>query len=223
MITKSLERAQTRIEELNFDSRKHVLAYDDVINIQRQSVYKRRHTLLMGSNESIDKELARLFENDTVVGEMIEKKKKELGEEQFYTFARALLLQTIDLLWVDHLETMDYLRSSVNLRAYGQRDPLVEYKKEGLDHYKRMEAFYQSHVAQMIPKMGGGGEIQRREAPELVEVRDQAKAITARPTIFMAPKYGRNDKVTITNGTETREMKFKKAEPLIQGGEWKII
>jgi len=54
------------------------------------------------------------------------------------------MFQTIDLLWVDHLETMDYLRSSVNLRAYGQRDPLVEYKREGLEQFKHMEAFYRS-------------------------------------------------------------------------------
>ncbi len=231
MITKSLERAQTRIEEINFDSRKHVLAYDDVMNVQRKSVYARRRALLVGGKEAVDTELTRLFENNANILEAIALKRKELGDEQFYKSIQRLLFQTIDLLWVDHLETMDYLRSSVNLRAYGQRDPLVEYKKEGLSQFKHMEEFYRSHVAEMLPKLQGAGEIiQKREAPKLIEVRDQAKAITAQQSSRRLVKpassgreYGRNDKVKITNGTETQELKYKKAEPLIESGAWRIV
>jgi preprotein translocase subunit SecA len=61
-----------------------------------------------------------------------------IGEEQFFDVVRGIILRTIDVFWVDHLELMDYTRSSVNLRAYGQRDPLVEYKREGLRLFKEM-------------------------------------------------------------------------------------
>jgi len=223
MITKSLERAQTRIEEINFDSRKHVLAYDDVLNIQRTSVYARRRALLVGGREAVDAELTRLVENNPGLPEIVDKKKAEFGEDQFYNVLRRLMFQTIDLLWVDHLETMDYLRSSVNLRAYGQRDPLVEYKREGLAHFKHMEEFYRTHITQTLPQIGSVGEVQRREAPRLVEVREQAQAITAQVKPVESSKHGRNDKVTITNGTEMKEMKYKKAEPLIASGEWRVV
>ena len=74
-----------------------------------------------------------------------------LGEEPFYTAVKRIILQTIDLYWVDHLEMMDYLRSSVNLRAYGQRDPLVEYKREGLRLFKEMEGAIVEQILRVIP------------------------------------------------------------------------
>ncbi|MEK7628413.1 MAG: preprotein translocase subunit SecA [Patescibacteria group bacterium] len=223
MITRSLERAQTRIEELNFDARKHVLAYDDVMNVQRKSVYARRRALLVGGPEAVDAELMRLFENNATLTEEFEKKKTELGVEQFYSGVQKLLFQTIDLLWVDHLETMDYMRSSVNLRAYGQRDPLVEYKKEGLSQFKHMEEFYRSHVAEMLPRLSGG-EFTKREAPQLVAVREGVQAIVGREaSTNTTDTPGRNDKVTITDGNERREMKYKKAESLLATGKWTIV
>ncbi|MEK7137550.1 MAG: preprotein translocase subunit SecA, partial [Patescibacteria group bacterium] len=164
MITRALEKAQTRIEELNFDARKHVLAYDDILNIQRKSIYARRLELLMGGDEAIDRELERLAPLEAVpltglaegAGDflkMVTKKKAELGTAYHQT-VRRFLLQTIDFLWVEHLEAMEYLRSSVNLRAYGQRDPLVEYKKEGLQLFQGMESTYAGHVLQTLPNLG---------------------------------------------------------------------
>ena len=146
--------------------------------------------------------------------------------EQFYTVARRFLLQTIDLLWVEHLEAMEYLRSSVNLRAYGQRDPLVEYKREGLKLFTGMEANYEAHVAARLPQVLGvaqpqeDAQLSRQKAAE--SVQKAARSITFSAN-HGAKKYGRNDKVTITNGTTTEEMKFKKAEPLLATGEWKIV
>jgi preprotein translocase subunit SecA len=64
------------------------------------------------------------------------------------------LLQTIDLYWIDHLEAMEYLRSSVNLRAYGQRDPLIEYKREGLKIFKDMESGINNQVFSLLPTIG---------------------------------------------------------------------
>ena len=232
MITRALEKAQTRIEELNFDARKHVLAYDDVLNIQRQSVYTRRRMLLTGSNEEIDKELEDIA---AAIGELpaeapgasvvnkasleasIETKRAEMGPA-FYQVARRFLLQTIDGLWVEHLEAMEYLRSSVNLRAYGQRDPLVEYKKEGLSLFQAMEGTYAVHAASMLPNILQGAQTPQQN----VAVQRAAMQITA-PTGAAAKKeYARNDHVTITNGTETKEMKYKKAEALLRAG-WRIV
>ena len=115
MITRSLEKAQTRIEELNFDSRKHVLSYDDVLNIQRQSTYARRRALLTGDDNAIDEELTRLAAENPELATVIETKRTELGDS-FYPQVRQFLLRTIDFLWVEHLESMEYLRNSVIMR-----------------------------------------------------------------------------------------------------------
>lgn len=218
MITKSLEKAQTRIEELNFDARKHVLAYDDVLNIQRQSVYARRRSLLTGGDTAIDEELVLLGAGDDVFAGAVTKKKEQLGAS-FYPLVRRFLLQTVDFLWVDHIEAMEYLRSSVNLRAYGQRDPLVEYKKEGLKLFQTMEETYTAQVLQVLPNIGGEASV--NAAPAAV-IHRAAQAITASSG---QPKqeFERNDRVVITNGTETREMKYKKAEPLLKSGAWRIV
>jgi preprotein translocase subunit SecA len=232
MITRSLEKAQTRIEELNFDARKHVLAYDDVLNIQRQAVYARRRAFLTGGSEAVDAELIEVAAGDETLLATIEAKKKELGED-FYREVRRIILQGIDFLWVEHLEAMEYLRSSVNLRAYGQRDPLVEYKKEGLRLYNQMEESYRAQVAGVIANLA------ERHAPAAAVARPLATPVTSSRNLNLIHKAaaeltatgsapigktpGRNDKVTITNGTETREMKYKKAEPLLASGEWKLV
>jgi preprotein translocase subunit SecA len=219
MITRSLEKAQTRIEELNFDARKHVLAYDDVLNIQRKSIYERRRSVLTLGNEAIDSELERLATMGENVPETVAQKKEAMGET-FYPAIRGFLLQTVDYLWVEHLEAMEYLRSSVNLRAYGQRDPLVEYKKEGLKLFQAMESTYAAHVIQALPNIGGVG-----AAPTQSQrvIHTAAKSITLTGESAVKKEYGRNDKVTITNGTETRTEKYKKVEALIASGEWRIV
>ncbi len=219
MITKSLEKAQTRIEEMNFDARKHVLSYDDVLNIQRQSIYLRRRALLSEGDAAIDAEFARLAETQPEFLEKVEAKKKEMGDA-FYPVVRRFLLQTIDYLWVEHLEAMEYLRSSVNLRAYGQRDPLVEYKKEGLRLFQTMEVTYSQHVMQTVPNISQSGVPASRQERS---VQTAARTITATGHVGGKKEYGRNDKVRITNGKETKEMKFKKIEDLLATGEWRIV
>ncbi|MBI4079750.1 preprotein translocase subunit SecA [Candidatus Kaiserbacteria bacterium] len=231
MITRSLEKAQTRIEELNFDARKHVLAYDDVLNIQRKSIYARRRSLLTGEKEAIDEELSRLSDlpveasaqagDDAEFAGAVEGRKKELAES-FYPVVKRFLLQTVDFLWVEHLEAMEYLRSSVNLRAYGQRDPLVEYKKEGLKLFQEMEDSYAMQVRRTLPHLGvpaqAGASGARRQG---TSVERAARAITSGTGVVAKKMYGRNDRVVITDGKETREMKYKKAEELLAKG-WRI-
>jgi len=219
MITRSLETAQTKIEELHFDSRKHVLAYDDVLNVQRKSIYARRNALLRGGGEMIDEEIVSIGLGDEGFAQAIEGKKKEM-EAAFMPAVRRFLLQTIDFLWVEHLEAMEYLRSSVNLRAYGQRDPLVEYKKEGLRLFQRLEESYQTSVQNSLINVLGAAQRPAAPAPRFVQA---IRSVTQERSAPQKTEYGRNDKVTITNGTETQELKYKKAEPLIESGEWKIV
>ena len=139
LITKALETAQTKIEGFNFDARKHVLEYDDVLNHQRKIVYERRRALVVGKEAVTKDYLGELASNHSAFGAVLSEKIKAVGENLFYQLARRVLLQTIDMFWVEQLEAMDHLRGSVNLRAYGQRDPLVEYKREGLMLFKEMQ------------------------------------------------------------------------------------
>jgi preprotein translocase subunit SecA len=129
---------------------------------------------------------------------------------------------------MEHLESMEYLRGSVNLRAYGQRDPLTEYRKEGTRLFKELEFMLADRVFQILEGLTAQSmqpapvptptiTLNAGEAPGSVSA-----SVFGSATDTAARSQGRNDKVTITNGTETREMKFKKAEPLLTQG-WKIV
>ncbi len=194
LITKSLESAQTKIEGFHFDSRKHVLEYDDVLSHQRNIIYSRRKNMLLGENEEVDAFLEEVALGDEDLVSKIQQLKQKIGAENFYGNIRRLVLQTMDLFWVDHLEAMDYLRSSVNLRAYGQRDPLVEYKKEGLSLFKEMENAMFSEIARLIPVLADGA-IAMEKQSQLTEVKEGADSITAATKNVAAdgPKVGRND------------------------------
>jgi len=196
LITRALENAQAKIEGFNFDARKHVLQYDDVLNHQRRSIYEKRRHFLFGDRgylEELAKELAGTDENSV---RDIESKKALVGEEKFYEFLRRASLQVTDLLWVEHLEVMEYMRGSVNLRAYGQRDPLVEYKREGLRLFKEMEEAFFSQILSLIRSIGQGAEgltVEKREE-SFEERRDEAFSRDAIPAqAESGPKVGRND------------------------------
>jgi preprotein translocase subunit SecA len=151
LITNALEKAQERIEGFNFDSRKQVLEFDDVLNYQRNIIYKRRRKVLTGDMDELRLYFTEIGNAlpENMREEYLEKVKElEIGE--FREIFRRVVLQTNDLFWVDHLEAMDYLRNSVNLRAYGQRDPLVEYKREGLRLFKQMEDSVKAEVGNFI-------------------------------------------------------------------------
>ena len=209
MVTRSLESAQEKIEGVNFDSRKHVLGFDDVLNHQRAAIYARRKAVLAGDYASLLSTARGHLENMGAEADILAKKEEELGQGAFEAKLRRLLLQAYDLFWIEHLETMDYLRGSVNLRSYGGRDPFIEYRREGLKLFKNLEQSLSAFVADTIPRIGAAP----RGAAPLIHLASLPKGIA---------KIGRNDRVTITNGTETKEMKFKKAEPLLAQG-WKLV
>ncbi|MCK5060217.1 MAG: preprotein translocase subunit SecA [Candidatus Pacebacteria bacterium] len=197
LITRSLEAAQRKIEGFNFDARKHILEFDNVLNHQRQTVYSRRRKILTGGKGALLEYLKSLFdvvspEEKKVIEEKIEKVKEN---DNFASMLRVLILQAVDTFWVDHLETMEYLRGSVNLRAYGQRDPLVEYKKEGLRMFKEMEFSVKGEIVRLLPNIKEGGTV--TASAQIKEMEKQAAAITGagKPTVSVAPvkKIGRND------------------------------
>ncbi|MFW0871107.1 MAG: preprotein translocase subunit SecA [Patescibacteria group bacterium] len=140
MISRSLENAQTRIEGMHFDSRKHILQFDDVLNTQRITVYGKRRTVLVGSDEEVEALIQEIATTQAQIKEVQEAKESVMGKAQFLTLFRKVYLEAINTYWMEHLDTMDMLRSSVSLRAYGQKDPLIEYKREGLMFFKQMLA-----------------------------------------------------------------------------------
>ncbi|MDZ4226275.1 MAG: preprotein translocase subunit SecA [Patescibacteria group bacterium] len=207
LVTRSLETAQTRIEGFNFDARKHVLEYDNVLDRQRRAVYKKRRAVLVGSDTEVGELLQELAEGSEEAKALLVKKEAELGKEKFFMAARQLILQTLDLLWVEHLESMEYLRGSVNLRAYGQRDPLVEYRKEGTRVYKEMEMMLKARVFELLEKLN-----------EAALTQTPAQPARPAPTIRIATSagiqkdIGRNDPCPCGSGKKWKNCGLKNTE-----------
>ena len=228
MISKSLETAQKRIEGFNFDSRKQVLAYDDVLNTQRLAIYADRRTALLGTQEEVEARLQEIIGDDESAKSTYEAKKAEFGPEIWTALMRRLILQTTDALWLEHLEYMEYLRRSVSLRSYGQRDPLIEYRRDGLTQFRAMEAAIAHNIREALPRIMPADDSRIRAEEEKVRARlvaaseggDVSEA--AQPIQNSGPAFGRNDTVTIRRGKEEQTLKYKKAEPLLTDG-WTII
>ncbi len=205
-ITKTLESAQKRVEGLHFDARKQTLAYDDVLNKQRQAVYKKRNEILWAKDDELANLLAKYAENEEI-SKLIKDAEKELGTKIIYTVRRAAL-QIIDWLWVEHLETMDYLRNSVNLRAYGQRDPLVEYKKEALRLFKDLELSFVEHLNKVLPNIINET-VKVHEAKKLQETQEKAISIShtnsATSIQTNEKKVGRNDPCPCGSGKKYKK------------------
>lgn len=237
IITRSLENAQSKIEGHNFDSRKHTLEYDDVLSYQRRSVYGRRRKLLLGKNQDVQEVLETMVEGDEKIKKIAEEKRQEIGDDEFYQIIKRIVLQVSDMLWMEHLEVMDYTRSSVNLRAYGQRDPLVEYKKEGLRLFREMESSVREQVLRLIPQIGGGAfqreENRLREAQKNITLGggSQAAKDSAGGSQTLSSsrneqgrKIGRNEKVTIKDPKTGKEesLKYKNALSKLEDG-WQLV
>jgi len=205
MVTRAIERAQKQVEGRNFEARKHLLEYDDVMNKQRESIYTLRRSILEGregkeyilnaADEIVDylvdlhypedgrerpneAELnAELFDffgidlksagvdlntlpRDEVkqrlveaVNRRYEEKEKQVGPEVMRLHEKYLLLQVIDQLWKDHLLMIDHLKEGIGLRGYGQRDPLIEYKKESFEIFQEMMELIQNRVVKYLWKI----------------------------------------------------------------------
>lgn len=228
MISRQLEGAQSRIEGFHFDARKQVLAYDNVLNVQRKAIYERRSALLHNDRETVETIRREVVEAVPEMSDIIAAKEAEFGVDVFSELFRRLALQMMDIVWVEHLEVMQYTRSSVNLRAYGQRDPLIEYRREGIRLFKEMQEATIHRIAEVLPQLAP----QALEQEEAEQKRVRQAAISAggekatphanRPRTSEALP-GRNELVKITNGSETRELKYKRAEELIREGGWTLV
>jgi len=203
LVSRALESAQTKIEGFNFDARKHVLEFDNVLDKQRHAVYARRRAIMMGTSEEVEGVLTELAAGNEEALAVIAKKTEELGREHFLGHARTIVLQTMDMLWIEHLESMEYLRSAVNLRAYGQRDPLVEYRKEGARHYRDLEVALTAQVFELI------------EALEKHDAEHTAPSVT--PVIRVTEnvpsgEVGRNDQCPCGSGKKWKNCGLKNTE-----------
>src|SRR5437868_12750192 len=222
MVTRSIERAQKQVEARNFDARKHLLEYDDVMNKQRESIYTLRRSILEGregkeyilnaaadiieflvethypedlrdhpDEAELNAELFDYFGVDLknsgvdlmttpreaikqkvidAVTKKYEEKEAAVGPDMMRLHEKYLLLQVIDQQWKDHLLNIDHLKEGIGLRGYGQRDPLVEYKKESFDLFQDMMERIQDRVVKYLWKMevvvereGEGEQAQERE------------------------------------------------------------
>jgi preprotein translocase subunit SecA len=125
MVTRAIEQAQVKVEGFHFDSRKHLVEYDDVLNKHRELVYGLRKRVLEDETDLKEFLLSRGMEPKEYKA-----KEKEVGADFLKQIIRWVSLQVIDSYWMEHLTALDDLRSGIGLRGYAQRDPLVEYKRE---------------------------------------------------------------------------------------------
>ncbi len=247
MISRAVESAQRRVEGNNFDARKTVLSYDDVLREQREIIYKQRSevihsdgdlreiienmissslnrvifahtqdedesqwdyeaiieyiqgTLLDTEDMSIDDITGKEPEEieDFVMEKVYQKydeKEEELSSEQMAEFEKVILLRTVDTKWMDHIDQMDQLRQGINLRAYGQDDPLREYQLEGFEMFEAMVASIEDEVAKYIMKA------RIQENLEREEVAQNTKAVSggeekkqSRRPVVKGKTVGRNE------------------------------
>jgi len=139
LISRSIEQAQRRVEGHNFDLRKHLVEYDDVLNKQREIIYKKRRRILELDPRS-DNSL-----RDEILSKMIgeeksnyESKTEKIDKVAIRDIERRVYMSVVDQFWVQHLTTMDDLRDSIGLRGYAQVDPLVAYKQESFTLFDRL-------------------------------------------------------------------------------------
>jgi preprotein translocase subunit SecA len=153
ILSRSLEEAQSKIEGFNFDSRKNVLDYDDVLNKHREVIYKKRREILENAqNGTLRNQVSELVKKVGFTDEDYQNRERELGSENMRQVERIISLRVLDMLWMEHLENMDYLRDAVRLRGYGQQDPLVEYKNEGHKAFSQLLQNFEQQAANTIMK-----------------------------------------------------------------------
>jgi len=177
MLSKAIEQAQSKVEGFNFDARKHLLDYDDVLNKQRLSIYKKRQELL-------EKHELRIMNNEP--GQENDEIKSKNHNSKFIIPDSALpiVLGVLDFLWMSHLENMESLAESVRLRAYGQHDPLIEYRREGYMLFNKLLEDLEKWVEENKERF------QNQEARIM---NKESKPIIHDSKFIIQGKIGRND------------------------------
>jgi len=209
LVSKAIENAQKRVEGHNFDIRKQLVEYDDVMNKHREIGYTVRRRLLEGGEATEAWLLERLAACSEGAGKLWSERKKEFGEV-WLKVAQQLSLQTFDLLWLEHIDTMDHLRRSIGLEGYGGRDPLVEYKKEARFLFERLMNTIWATVADRLERV----RIKKGEAIP-TERRGRSLAAgshgTAGQTVNRGGrKIGRNDPCPCGSGKKYKKCCYPK-------------
>jgi preprotein translocase subunit SecA len=277
-VTRAIATAQKRVEAHNFEIRKHLLEYDDVMNNQRKLIYSERKQLLEGENvqevitgmieEVLDETVALYVDEEAypenwnltalaetaktqfdvdwtwdkdkledltpalIKDELLEKikaayakKEAQIGSDMMRYLERMIMLQVVDGQWKDHLLAMDHLKEGIGLRGYGQKDPLVEYKREGFEMFEALEARIARDTVMYLLKvqvaveaersaeaddltpisLGAGGDGRRRREPAATPTRTLRPASAAVLAPAARSKVGRNDPCPCGSGK-----KFKK-------------
>ena len=261
MLTNAIENAQKKVEGRNFDIRKRVLQYDDVMNTQRGIIYEQRKTVLNGENlkesfvkmfegvidgviasycaesqyadmwdweaitsylegvflpagaldmsveerQSLDSEdlKEKLME---IVDKIYEFKEQDIGPELMRELERVVLLRVVDEKWMDHIDSMDQLKNGIGLRAYGQRDPVVEYKFEGYQMFEDMIKSIQEDSIKLLVR----SRIDREHAPKREKVAEPVNATLAggdepKKPVTNTNRVGRNDPCPCGSGKKYKK------------------
>lgn len=259
MLSNAIETAQQKIEGINFNRRKNVLQYDDVMNKQREIIYAERYKVLNGDNlkdnytkmiESISDSIVTTYckesphpdnwdwtaliayaesillpkgaikkdelDFDTINPETLkdiihshaikryEDQENEFGSEILREVERRILIRAVDEKWMDHIDAMEQLKYGIGLRAYGQRDPVVEYRAEGFDMFDEMIRNIQMDSVKMlmnVKKQNADGKRTQVANPINAIHGDTVK----QPKKREADKVGRNDECPCGSGKKYKK------------------
>lgn len=195
LLSRAIEQAQTKVETHNFEIRKHLVEYDDVMNKHREAIYRNRERILQAApGEAAEQLHHSIIESmDDGQRQTFESKIQAWPAELRFSVERAVTLRAIDVLWTEHLRTMEDLRESIGLRAHGQRDPLVEYKQEAFNLFNLLQQNINAQIREMLLHV----EIEQSappppQSPATVLVGpDNDEAVPA--GLMAKKKIGRND------------------------------
>ena len=248
LLSGQIEQAQKRVEGNNFDIRRNVLQYDDVMNTQREIIYKQRRSVLEGENlrDSIMDMVSTLIDSavDTYAGdashpgdwnwkglltylgkicippgtfntddekiydltrptakeelmkiaEKVYRRQEEVnGNERMREVERVITLRVVDQKWMDHIDAMDQLRQGIGLRAYGQRDPVQEYKLEGYEMFEEMVKNIQEEVVTLLFHVRVQSNVPKREKVAEPISATHGEDGPKKPAVNRNRKIGRND------------------------------
>ena len=280
LISKTIESAQSKVEGRNFSIRKHILSYDDVMNIQRDIIYSQRRKVLDGDNvrdniidmidsscemivdtyrseienKKVNKEaLLNEIKVDLNIGEVealktdsinadkllkelkekthanYESKEKEIGDD-IRELERVVLLKVVDNKWMEHIDNMDELKNGIGLRAYGQKDPVVQYRFEGGEMFDEMISQIKLEVAKIMLHVvkANKGNMKRESSSNITNASLDNSAISAmniegenapknnhtekpQPIVNSGPKIGRNDPCPCGSGKKYKNCCGKNA------------
>jgi preprotein translocase subunit SecA len=149
MLSNRIEEAQTKIEGANFDIRKHLLDYDSVLNKHREVIYKKRREFLEKNDDDFHSYILDLAGRGNAADQYAQRETRN-GKEVMVQAGRLIAFKTLDFFWQEHLELMDNVRDSVRLRAYGQQDPLVEYKNEANKQFRILLETVEANILQNL-------------------------------------------------------------------------